>query len=140
METATQLESTVRKIPLVGLSLVQGREYPTGDDSLKLKYFGLVESRYDAPHKIKFENYVLVHRFILGKIEESEIRVIAQVDVLADNIQLDSDKKIIRNKETKYPTRVYFPLPRDEIKGVLPTFNRLVKFARYNSFLLEESK
>ncbi len=139
METAIQLESTVRKIPLIGLNLVQGREYPTMDDSLKLKYFGLVESRYDTPHKIKFENYVPVHRFILGKIEESEIIAIAQVDVLADNIQLDSDKKIIRNKETKYPTRVYFPLPHDETKGVLPTFNRLVKFARYNSFLLEES-
>ncbi len=132
METAIQqLESVMKRTPLVGFKLVPGREYFTGWDSLKLKYFGEVKSRYDAQHMIGFDSYVLVHRFILGKIEESEIVSIAQIDVLAKNIQLDQDKTIISNGETKYPMRIYLPIDTDDSA-------RLAKFARYNSFLLED--
>ena len=134
----TELELILERMPLKGIKLVDGREYFTGNNNLKFKYQRLVESRYDAPHGILFDK--LVHRFIAGKIEGGEIVVIAQIDILKDNLQINSEGEITANTETKYPTKIYFRYPHpSEPQGDTRTFARLTRFALHNSFLLEES-
>jgi len=139
METKTQngLELRTSEMQLNGIKLIVGREYPTGKDNLKCKYLGLFQSRYDKLHS---RPDTFVYRFVLGKINENGVTAIAQVDILQSNLQTSPDGTIISNSETQYPTRFYFPEPEDEMKGVLPTYNQLMKFIRYSQFLMEESK
>ncbi len=139
METITQnkLELMFGKIQLEGVKLVVGREYPIGDKNLKCKYLGLVQSTYDKPQGMPD---TWVHRFVLGKVKDGEITAITQVEILKDNLQLTSEGVVVKNNETKYPARIYFPMPADEMKGDLPSFNRLVKFSRFSQFLEEGSK
>jgi len=140
METRTQeqgLELRVSEIQLMGAELVVGREYPMRNDNLKFKYFGIVRSSYDKKHSIPD---TFVHRFVLGKIEDNEVKAIAQVDILQSNLQTSPDGKVISNNETQYPMRIFFPMPASSLKGDLLTFNRFMKFIRYSQFLQEESK
>jgi hypothetical protein len=139
MERTTQeqgLELRASEMQLNGVKLVVGREYPTGNGNLKCKYLGLIQSRYNG----LYSRDTPVHRFVIGKIKDKEVRAIAQVDILAENLQTSPDGTVISNSETKYPTRYYFPEPDHEIKGVLPTFDELIKFVIYAQFLKEESK
>jgi len=140
METRTQeqgLELRASEMQLNGVELVVGREYLMGNDNLKFKYFGIVRSAYDKTHSIPD---TFVHRFVLGKIEDNEVKAIAQVDILQSNLQTSPDGTVISNNETQYPTRIFFPMPASSLKGDLLTFNRFMKFIRYSQFLQEESK
>jgi hypothetical protein len=105
------------------LELRVGQEIPLKDKGMKCIYNGIREAPYAE------KNFKWVHEFVLGRYDKDNLKAIARVRILDENLHLDKSGKIIFHE---YTTRVYFPNEEGEDQK---TINRHFIFTRLKGIL-----